>query len=923
MPPATRSIVLLLLAAALGVPGTGRPQPRAGVSAGAESAYGAAVRLRSRLDATPPASRMTRQYEGVLNAFRAVYHADRADPDADASAEAVAELLAEEGRLFHDPSLLRAAVEQLSFLRRDFSASRYSIPALLTAGEIQFRDLDDRAAAQASFAEFLRDYPHHPLAPQARAELRRLGVDVPSTMATARAPATEAPVRPDVSGDYGVVQAPAAQPKRAAAGPEPTLQRSRQAAVSSGAELPARRSPQTAVSPDAELPTPTAPRVAQPGLREQDIPPSNSTEPSAQGRAAAEISPPASTAPAPAGPVVSSTPAAPMRTVRGVPVFRPAARSRLALVTGVRHWSTANYTRIAIDLEDEVPFEASRVSGPDRIFFDLHGARLAPELTGRAVTVTDGGFLERIRAAQFSGDVVRVVLDVSDVSDYSAFWLPNPSRLIIDIHGRPQGAAPFAVASAAGAAQGAAANAALRAAPAGGTSSPASASPGSNPGTTADAASTADAEANPAASLNSTFPPATTGGGGAAHAVQGDTAAAVRAPARSSTPLEAAPHTAAQRAAANGAPVPSAARAGAPGTFVADTAPPGAPVVPSQPRAGDSLAAIAALSQQPSRVRATRAPTTAPVAAVTAPALKPSPTTSSDEVPATTASTPVPATSRRGKRVPIAPADSLGAAPDDSTAVARAAEPDATGGRSMVRALGLKINRIVVDAGHGGHDSGTLGPGGIEEKDVVLDVALRLGKLLKQRLGADVIYTRDDDTFIPLETRTAIANKAQADLFISVHANSSPDASARGVETYYLNFTSSADALEVAARENAVSDESIHQLSDLVKKITLQDKIAESREFATDVESSLYQGLEGGNPGLKDRGVKKAPFVVLIGANMPSILAEISFLTNPDDAAQLRDGAYRQRIAEALYKGAARYVHSLSGAHLEETAGSR
>jgi len=249
-----------------------------------------------------------------------------------------------------------------------------------------------------------------------------------------------------------------------------------------------------------------------------------------------------------------------------------------------------------------------------------------------------------------------------------------------------------------------------------------------------------------------------------------------------------------------------------------------------------------------------------------------------------------------------------------------AAQPTADGQRSMVRALGLKINRIVVDAGHGGHDSGTLGPDGIQEKDVVLDVALRLGQLLKQRLGADVIYTRDDDTFIPLETRTAIANKAQADLFISVHANSSPDASARGVETYYLNFTTSADALEVAARENAVSDQSIHQLSDLVKKIALQDKINESREFAADVDQSLYAGLEEGNAGLKDRGVKKAPFVVLIGANMPSILAEISFLTNPSDAHELRDPAYRERIAESLYRGVARYVGSLSGVRIADAS---
>jgi N-acetylmuramoyl-L-alanine amidase len=203
--------------------------------------------------------------------------------------------------------------------------------------------------------------------------------------------------------------------------------------------------------------------------------------------------------------------------------------------------------------------------------------------------------------------------------------------------------------------------------------------------------------------------------------------------------------------------------------------------------------------------------------------------------------------------------------------------------------------------------------GGIEEKDVVLDVALRLGKLLHDRLGAEIIYTRSDDTFIPLETRTAIANKAQADLFISIHANSSSDESARGVETYYLNFTTEPDALDVAARENAVSDQSIHQLSDLVKKITLKDKIAESREFASDVEDSLYKGLRKGNAGLKNRGVKKAPFVVLIGANMPSILAEISFVTNAQDAHELEAAAYRERVAESLYRGVAKYEAGLSG----------
>ena len=297
---------------------------------------------------------------------------------------------------------------------------------------------------------------------------------------------------------------------------------------------------------------------------------------------------------------------------------------------------------------------------------------------------------------------------------------------------------------------------------------------------------------------------------------------------------------------------------------------------------------MASLSDQPGRVEATRRPTSQPISAVV-----------KDEGSRSATA---------GKRSRRSRSEAAGALP------ARAAVPTADGQTSLVRALGLKIGRIVIDAGHGGHDSGTLGVGGIEEKDVVLDVALRLGKLLHDRLGAEIIYTRSDDTFIPLETRTAIANKAQADLFLSIHANSSRDESARGVETYYLNFTTSPDALETAARENAVSDQSIHQLSDLVKKIALKDKIAESREFASDVQESLYGGLEKGNAGLRDRGVKKAPFVVLIGANMPSILAEISFVTNPKDARQLEEPEYRERVAESLYRGVAKYEAGLSGA---------
>jgi N-acetylmuramoyl-L-alanine amidase len=243
----------------------------------------------------------------------------------------------------------------------------------------------------------------------------------------------------------------------------------------------------------------------------------------------------------------------------------------------------------------------------------------------------------------------------------------------------------------------------------------------------------------------------------------------------------------------------------------------------------------------------------------------------------------------------------------------REAQPTSAGERSLTRALGLKIGRIVIDAGHGGHDTGAIGPTGYREKDLVLDVALRLGRLLEQKLGAEVIYTRDDDTFIPLEERTNIANQAGADLFLSIHANFSSDTAARGVETYYLNFSASDEALEVAARENATSQKTVHELQDLVQNIALKEKIDESREFAADIQHSLWLGEVAKSPGLRNRGVKKAPFIVLIGAHMPSVLAEISFVSNAADERKLRTAEYRQRIAESLYRGISRYASGLSG----------
>jgi N-acetylmuramoyl-L-alanine amidase len=240
-------------------------------------------------------------------------------------------------------------------------------------------------------------------------------------------------------------------------------------------------------------------------------------------------------------------------------------------------------------------------------------------------------------------------------------------------------------------------------------------------------------------------------------------------------------------------------------------------------------------------------------------------------------------------------------------------KPMSDGDTSLTRALGLKIHRIVIDAGHGGHDTGTIGPHGLLEKDLCLDVALRLGKEIEAKLpGAEVVYTRQDDTFIPLEQRTQIANEAKADLFISIHANSSHDDSARGVETYFLNFSTSDESMEVAARENAASQESLHDLQDIIKKIARNDKIEESKEFAGDVQESLAHKLETGSPSIRDRGVKQAPFVVLIGADMPSILAEISFVSNPTDEKLLKNTPQRQKIADGLFHGITTYLDSLN-----------
>jgi len=240
-----------------------------------------------------------------------------------------------------------------------------------------------------------------------------------------------------------------------------------------------------------------------------------------------------------------------------------------------------------------------------------------------------------------------------------------------------------------------------------------------------------------------------------------------------------------------------------------------------------------------------------------------------------------------------------------------------TAPNSLVRALGLKLGRVVIDPGHGGHDTGTIGPTGLMEKDLVLDIALRLGALIEERMGAEVFYTRKEDTFIPLEARTAFANEQKADLFLSIHANAGVP-SATGFETYFLSFSTAKADLDVAARENASSERSIHELESLIQKILQKDKADESREFAAAVQSSLYKEMVKVNKQIRDRGVRRAPFVVLIGASMPSILSEIAFLSNPREERLLKQESYRQRLAEALYRGVSQYASTLSQFQIAE-----
>jgi N-acetylmuramoyl-L-alanine amidase len=480
----------------------------------------------------------------------------------------------------------------------------------------------------------------------------------------------------------------------------------------------------------------------------------------------------------------------------GKPANRPAS-GEVPHVRRIRAAANGDATRVTIDLEDSVQYASGRIANPDRIFFDLHAARLTPELAHGNIHV-DGSLLTAIRVAQNHNGVVRVVLDVNGVKDYTASLTNNPPQLLIDLYGNSPGA----------------------------------------PVRTAKVKKTQPAEtddSNEDGSAKSDM-----------HSAQN---AAAKGPARDTD-------SGTEYAEANSKSAISS-------TINGGTTTSGAAIAPA-----------------------------------------------SGNNPSTATRNSLPGVKNvRGSSVK---ATTTNAKPDLIRA-SSTPQPTRDGQSTLTRTLGLKIGRIVIDAGHGGHDTGTIGPTGLMEKDLCLDVALRLGKIIEQKLpGADVVYTRSDDTFIPLEERTNIANQAKADLFISIHANSSRDHAARGIETYYLNLKGSAEAMEVAARENATAQEGVHDLQNLVMKIAKTEKIDESKELAEDIQDSLAKRIQKSSKPVKNRGVRKAPFVVLIGADMPSILTEISFLSNPADEQLLKKPENRQRVAEGLYQGVASYLESMN-----------
>ncbi len=267
--------------------------------------------------------------------------------------------------------------------------------------------------------------------------------------------------------------------------------------------------------------------------------------------------------------------------------------------------------------------------------------------------------------------------------------------------------------------------------------------------------------------------------------------------------------------------------------------------------------------------------------------------------------------SRLDPSVSAAPEALAALRPDERTTVPAVEKEKEKKPKSHKKPAISKIRRIVIDPGHGGHDPGAVGPSGLQEKDVVLNVGLQLRDLIKEELGLDVVMTRSTDIFIPLEERTAIANKVNADLFLSVHANAATNRNAAGIETYYLNLAKTEKAAQLAAKENGTSLEKVSVLQAILFDLMANYKLNDSAHLAEEVQKALYKKVRGQYADVKNLGVKQGPFYVLVGATMPSILVETAFLSNAHEETRLKDPAYLQMTAEGILEGVRGYISSL------------
>jgi N-acetylmuramoyl-L-alanine amidase len=516
---------------------------------------------------------------------------------------------------------------------------------------------------------------------------------------------------------------------------------------------------------------------------------------------------------------------------------------------------------VTIALDTRAGYTQSRLAHPERIYFDIASTALPQRLWNKTITVEDSR-LKQVRVAQNQPNVVRVVLDLGDDVECSVSESAAPFAIAVDIHSRS--AIPVAAEK----------NPKSVAAPAG--------------------------AAPPKGAALATQP-------------QQDAVKPQGPKPEEPRPQESVPRGTNALVMAGTVQLPQVLSEQKAKPAAAD---PGPNARAGAPEAGPFSAKVSLASLQALR------PAAAP------PADKPpdpTPSGREDHREADTVSKPVttgdgthPAEAESSRaNVPPAPVVADKAPPPI------AALPTSKGDRTLTRMLGLKIGRIVLDPGHGGHDKGTVGPGGLLEKDLVLQVAKELKEQLEDRLGAEVILTREDDQFITLEERTAIANQHQADLFVSIHANSSPSRSTSGVETYFLDFAKTDAAREVAARENATSDRNVRDLQELVQKIAQADRQAESKELASIIQNSLYSGMKQISPSARDRGVRSAPFIVLIGAQMPSVLTEIAFLSNPRDEKLLKKVVSRQSLASALFKGIQGYMKALGSATAQNHGSSK